>query len=45
MKKSSTVHYKDQHFDTILSSYVSMSLLVRDLAYAMKYNKPEKMQA
>ena len=36
---------KDQHIDTILSSYVSMSHFLRDVVYAMKYNEHEKMQA
>ena len=36
---------KDQHFSTILSSYVSMSQLVRDLVCAIKYNKHENLQA
>ena len=36
---------KDQHIDTILSSYVSMSHLLRDVVYAMKYNEHKNMQA
>ena len=36
---------KDQHIDTILSSYVSMSHLVRDVVYAVKCNKHENLQA
>ena len=36
---------KDRHIDTILSSYVSMSHLLRDVVYAMKYNEHENMQA
>ena len=36
---------KDQHIDTILSSYVSQSLFVRDLVYAIKCNKHENLQA
>ena len=39
------VRDKDQHFGTILSSYISMSQLVRDLVCAMKYNKHENLQA
>ena len=36
---------KDKHLDTVLSSYVSMSLLVRDLACAAKYGSHDNMQA
>ena len=36
---------KDQHIDTILSSYVSMSHLVQDVVYAMKYDEHKTMQA
>ena len=36
---------KDQHIDIILSSYVSQSLFVRDLVYAIKCNKHENLQA
>ena len=39
------MHDKDQHIDTILSSYVSQSLFVRDLVYAIKCNKHENLQA
>ena len=39
------VHDKDQHFGTILSSYVSMLQLVRGLVCAIKYNKRDILQA
>ena len=36
---------KDKHLDTVLSSYASLTLLVRDLAYAAKYGSHDNMQA
>ena len=39
------VHDKDQHFGTVLSSYISMSQLMRDLVCTIKYNKHEDLQA
>ena len=39
------VHDKDQHFDTVLLSFISQSHLLHDLVYAIKYNKHENLQA
>ena len=35
---------KDRHLDTVLSSYVSQSLLLRDLAYAVKNGNCDNIQ-
>ena len=39
------VRDKEQHFDTVLLSFISQSHLLHDLVYAIKYNKHENLQA
>ena len=36
---------KDLHLDTVLSSYASLTILLRDVVYAVKYGSHDNMQA